>query len=798
MIFTSKYLCLIIFKKCTIYFLNSKSKFYFTKKYRYRKIIFIHMKTFQLFLIFAIIGSCFPDDNDDDECKIKFNTIIEERCNAVIPGICHINYKSLTKARKCKGIKDCSEQSYCSFYSSPSFHTKKCEEVDSKCTEVTKGCHWYEKDDGDICSDIIPLDGEGDRCDFNRGGACSPFFNECTGLSEDKCASNIPKDFKYKCIWKDSSCQKELRGCSDTNDFYPEYLDKDLCHQLKPSSTDKKCFLLEDGTCQEKYENCAEYDSDQDSCNDDKVPFVQLEEGISLYDLDHRKECFYNTTSKKCLPRIKKCHDLKSTEGEDVCITLEATDSTKKKCVYDSSDSLRCKEQYRTCQLYNDNEEIKTRDECEKIIPDDETKLCYFNEEENKCEERDIFTNCEDYKGDDKNICESITSKTTNTKCVLEKDSTCKERSLHCADTDDEFQCLFYAKANDDNKICAYDSTKSTNEKCFELYKNCEDYMENHDSSSSICTGLQLYNGKYCVFENNKCRSRNKECKDAINEYECKLIEKTGVSDPDKKVCYYDSTETTNKCKETYKYCSDYRGSDADYCQKIKPYDNSGNYLDITSKCIYDTYIGCKRVPKECTDASTKQECNIISPYIEENKTKHCVYTFISLNNYKCQEHYKNCSEVFEKDICKNNIPEGFSQKKCWPYTVKGRFVCGESNDAECRDFDIDLFENLCNDINPNCTYSSSSFTCSKTEKSCAEVNFFSLKDENEDICKSYEVDDPNKICSLKKDKTGCEVIYKELSRNSSDNQEENTNTSSSGFITKGIHLIIILIYLLI
>ena len=248
---------------------------------------------------------------------------------------------------------------------------------------------------------------------------------------------------------------------------------------------------------------------------------------------------------------------------------------------------------------------------------------------------------------------------------------------------------------------------------------------------------------------------------------------------------------------KVYKYCSDYRGSDANYCQKIKPYDNSGNYLDITSKCIYDTYIGCKRVPKECTDASTKQECNIISPYIEENKTKHCVYTFISYNNYKCQEHYKNCSEVFEKDICNKNIPEGFSQKKCWPYTVKGRFVCGE-NDAECRDFDIDLFENLCNDINPNCTYSSSSFTCSKTEKSCAEVNFFSLKDENEDICKSYEVDDPNKICSLKKDKTGCEVIYKELSRNSSDNQEENKNTSSSGFITKGIHLIIILIYLLI
>jgi len=717
------------------------------------------MKRLQLILIFAVIGFCFLDDTEN-ECTTTFNNLIEARCNAIDTTKCHFNFETPS----CIETRACSSQTAenCGNYKPPSFNTQKCELVGSTCTETKKKCGDYDSSLGDTCSDLVPVDGQGNRCDFNSAGACTPYFNECTGLAEGKCATNIPKDYQYKCVWKDSSCQKVKRNCDDHN-LYRGYYNKELCHKFVASTDGKKCFYLQTG-CQEYSENCAEYDTDTSLCTSEKTPFAQLDKELSDYDLDFRKECYFNSNSNKCLPRNRKCHELKSTEYEYVCINLEATDSTKKKCVYDSSDSSnKCKERYRSCQLYNDNEESKTREECEKIVPDDETKLCYFKEEENKCEERDIFTNCEDYKGDDKNICESIISKTTNMRCVLEKDSTCKEKTFHCTDTDEVLQCLYYAKATDDNKRCVYDYT---NFKCLEVYKTCEAFNENYDTStltaSAACTSLSLYNGKYCVYENNRCSSRNKNCSQAINEYECKLIEKTGVSDPDKKVCYYDSAETSTsipKCKETYKYCSDYRGSSASFCQSIKPYDESGNYIDIYSKCIFDNDVGCKRVLKECNDALSRRECNIISPYIEENKTKYCGYSYLGSGTYACKEYYKTCEGVLESDKCTTNIPADYSKSLCGSVTTNGEKNCFKL--STCTNFNRDYYENLCYNINPNCTYSSG--YCYSIDKSCNQMEFYIIKDENENICKSIEVGDPNIMCTLSKDKSKCETIYKEF-----------------------------------
>ena len=760
------------------------------------------MKTLQFFLIFAVIEFCYLDETDD-VCETTFNNIIGERCNAVSSSSCHYNFIN----QACIETRACSAQTAgnCGNYKPPSFHTKKCELVSSTCTETTKKCSDYDASLGDICSDLVPANGEGNRCDLNSAGTCIPYFDECSGIPEDKCATNIPKDYQYKCVWKDASCQKVLRNCDD-NSLYSTYYNKELCHKFAANTEGKKCFYLSSGSgragvCQEKFENCGEYDADTTSCTNNKIPYVQLDEELTDYDLDFRKECYLKSDTNKCLPRNRKCHEIKSAESEDECINLEATDSTKKKCVYDSSDSSnKCKERYRTCQLYNDNEEIKTREECEKIIPDDDTKLCYFREEENKCEERDLFTNCEDYKGDDKNICESIISKTTNMRCVLEKDSTCKERTFHCTDTVDELQCLYYAKATVDNKRCAYDKTNS---KCLEVYKTCEDFDENYETSASTaslaCTSLSLYNGKYCVYENNRCISKNKKCSQAINEYECKLIEKTGVSDPDKKVCYYDSAEsTTSKCKETYKYCSDYRGTSNTFCQSIKPYDESGNYYDFYSKCIYDSDVGCKRVLKECSDVQIRSECNIISPYIEENKTKYCGFTYLGSGSYSCKEYYKTCEGVLESDKCPNNIPADFSQTLCETRTTNGESNCIKSSSPTCTSFSKEYYINLCYNINPNCTYYSYG-KCSSTTKECDDMKFFAIKDENENICNSIEVDDPNEICTLSKDKTKCEKIYKELSigytpQNNQNNQADN----SSKFIEKRFNLFIIVLLLFI
>jgi hypothetical protein len=125
------------------------------------------MKTLQFFLIFAVIEFCYLDETDD-VCETTFNNIIGERCNAVSSSSCHYNFFN----PDCIETRACSAQTAenCGNYKPPSFHTKKCELVSSTCTETTKKCGDYDRSLGDICSDLVPANGEGNRCDLNSAG----------------------------------------------------------------------------------------------------------------------------------------------------------------------------------------------------------------------------------------------------------------------------------------------------------------------------------------------------------------------------------------------------------------------------------------------------------------------------------------------------------------------------------------------------------------------------------------------------------------------------------------------------
>ena len=48
-------------------------------------------------------------------------------------------------------------------------------------------------------------------------------------------------------------------------------------------------------------------------------------------------------------------------------------------------------------------------------------------------------------------------------------------------------------------------------------------------------------------------------------------------------------------------------------------------------------------------------------------------------------------------------------------------------------------------------------------KKSCSEYTFTDRDEKNDIRCKEIEVSDPNKICALKSDKSGCEEIDKEV-----------------------------------
>ena len=750
------------------------------------------MKTTQLLLILALLSYCFSQDTDD--CYNQFEAILEQKCKLIDPK-CGYSKEIQTCGRECST----GTESDCSGITPPNSAIYMCNfDTSSRtCKQVEKNCQGYNEEN---CSKMKPSTSNNNRCDIlSQGAWCRSYSNDCptspafNPSDQTTCTDHIPYPYTKKCKVTSHStdgtttytCDKVNRNCGDN--FYK--MDKNICHQLTSTTTGKQCFYTSDKTCVENYEGCKGYDSSS-LCNSDKHPLIRTNTDDG-YDFDYSKTCFWKTNdgTGECVTRDRKCYEFDETnEDEERCLQLKATDPNKKECLYDDSRTTdKCYEEYQTCQLYNDNENIKTREECERIKPVDSTKLCYFNEEENKCEERDIFNTCDDYKGNDKNICESIISKETNSRCILEKDSICKERTFYCEDTNIKYQCLTYAKARDPNKKCVFNSNSK---RCLEVYKSCEDYYTIDGITSSSCSSLHLYNGKGCSYELNRCFTKtNLTCDEVYTEEECILIAKSGVIDPDKLVCQWNS----GVCKENYKYCSDYRGNNDITCRNIKPYDESGEKIDIFSHCDIDPStpsVGCKRYPNECTDYAGSDEfkCASISPYIKDNKIKYCAID-ISGN---CKEFYKTCEDASPNE-CSNNIPQNYSNTICEIKTDNGVESCHKKDD--CTQFTSSFYSSLCYSIDSKCIYENSRCK-TKSEKTCQDIQFYIQNDDNEEVCKSYEVSDPNKVCSLKDDKLGCEEVDREANVTSS----ETTNQgNSSKFISKGISLtIIILLSLLI
>ena len=436
------------------------------------------------------------------------------------------------------------------------------------------------------------------------------------------------------------------------------------------------------------------------------------------------------------------------------------------------------RKKYKTCKSYNDNEEVKTREKCEEMIFPEEKEKCVYNMKENICESKKNYSDCEEYKGSNELICQSIISSKNKLNCVLQKkenDFICRERYFPCSEALSKEECYIYAKPVSKNKKCVFDEINNI---CFEQYKNCEKYKGNKQDE---CEKLIIYNGQKCVFESNNCISKNKICSEASNEEECELIRNKGVSKPNK-ICDFIS----GLCQENYKNCSDYDGTDEIICKNIKPYDDSGINIDDNHKCQIEDGI-CQKVPKDCIDAgSNRILCSSISPIIKNNTKKYCRF-----NGNECKEDFKTCesfesSKYSDRETCKSIIQENDFDHKC---ELNSDYKCKPTK-KQCYEFNIDDYSNLCYNINPRCTYTNG--ICKKIEKSCSEIKFYTDKEENEQICKSIKPNNIDKICILKKDKTGCEEIYnftqnveediddEEEKKDEKENQDEESNKDTS------------------
>ena len=507
-------------------------------------------------------------------------------------------------------------------------------------------------------------------------------------------------DYKNGCKL-DGTCGNAKRSC----DSIVYNVLEDECHELITSDSDKKCVYYESGgrgICNAEYISCKFYSSSP-TCNNNHHPLIEKD---NKYYLDLSKVCTYDSTetgTEKCKAEYVYCS---AYTGDDktVCPNLKVSDSTTKRCVYDPTSTSRiCKEDYLSCNVYNDMITSKSRRVCESIILDDSSKKCIYINEIDKCIQTELFSTCDGYKGIDKYICESIITPTNHSKCYLEKDRTCKERMFNCSEVITEEDCLYYAKPVDSRKKCVYSSGK-----CYEEYQRCEDYSP-LDETVSGCSSIIMHNGKKCYLDSTGlCRTKNKTCDDSYsNEDECNLIAQSGVSDPDKKVCDYFS----GYCKENYKYCSDYRGNnDNNKCTNIKPYDDSGNNIDRVFKCKYTNGVGCEKISKACSEANGNPIlCSLISPNIRDNNIKYCFY-----DGTNCIEQYKACENITSTDsTCTDNIPQNYLTRHC------------KVDNGKC------ISKTTCEEFN-NINYNYNKYLC---EDNCLVQNQYKLIETNELEC---------------------------------------------------------------
>ena len=762
------------------------------------------MKKLSLLLFILIIGYSFSEDTTCPNVESKK----AQKCRS-------INTSCRYSTNQCFKTGDCTKGTIadCSSIIPEDFNTYKCG-WDESCKRIRKTCGDYQISKGDTCSQLYPGDGNGKRCEI-RGTTCEVHYDVCDGLAEDKCETNIPKDYKTKCVWEGTTCQKKTRECNDNFVGIQNNL-QTICPLLIPTTAGKaegkKCVYI-GTTCNEDFEKCSDYKgADRDTCK----LIHPLNSDKSGYDI--LKKCDLNNENK-CTEMPKECSDfVKGTDDPDICNAYQPTDSTKMRCVYDykaEANDNPCKEEYKSCGTYN-SERGKNKEDCENIILIETSKKCaYENEqcvvrdrtcddweeglpeknctdikltgnkhcryiarestEEAKCIED--FNSCNDYKGTDKETCIKISSES----CYLDKDSICTKvaaTAITClAAGTDEDKCLNEAKPSDPNKKCLYYGGR-----CYEDYEKCEDYKEGNPSD---CTSIVLHNGKKCVFDSNtsKCKSIKKVCSEARDQRECGIIFKSGVSNPARYRCEYYSTA----CVERNMYCSDYKGT-AEGCALIKPYDMEGNNIEVFSKCeIKKADVGCERVLKDCSEANGSPSlCQSISEKLEHNTDgkKYCSYL-----NGLCKEQYISCElykvadgETFEDEVCTAIIPKNYLNYHCVADTDEntlGKLCKQEEN--ECSEFntifDINDYRDLCYESNSLCSYSTLLGTCSKIEGECNEITF-TVTDyaRREEACKSISVSDPNKMCSLKNDGLGCEEVEKTptpLDPDAIDNSEE-------------------------
>jgi hypothetical protein len=400
-------------------------------------------------------------------------------------------------------------------------------------------------------------------------------------------------------------------------------------------------------------------------------------------------------------------------------VILEASG---KSCVYINDE---CKEQIAECDLYTGTE----ASECEAIIPhsDPYRTKCVFKDQKCQSEEK---TSCSDYKsGQTESFCNRI-PQSDGASCHLENNE-CKSYYAYCeANGAQNKETCESIKLKNPYKYCSFSTEKGCETKQKEGI-TCSSFESGQDLK--YCEGIELENGKHCVFYNNKCTEYFEDCNDA-SENECNS---NIPEERNRYKCLYKE----GKCTQVQKTCSDYDKNSYDYCENIKLDDEKKECRIINGQCAEAD----KRT--KCSDYQKGEDYDYCEDIILSDDKKYCVLT-----NNECKESYRYCSDYTGTDaeVCNSIITQNSGMcvydNGCKDKTMK----CSEYTSI------LDIEEGLpCTIIHPSnilkkCTYSN--HNCNEEDKYCTDFTSYATKE----ICEKAPTSSKKKKCVLSDDNRSC------------------------------------------
>ena len=202
------------------------------------------------------------------------------------------------------------------------------------------------------------------------------------------------------CRVSGSDCVEEDRTCF----LSLADIDKNICSNMKLNNPKAKCvYDSARRRCQEVCTKCEDYTI----CSG--APWLDDKNDFNYY-----YKCFIKPkedSTYECIEERRNCTEYDG-DDEATCISLRASNPDKR-CVFDGTKTYgKCYEEYKSCKIYNDTIKDKTRAYCEAIKLLEPNQKCIYIYENDTCLVVNNYTTCEEYKGTDRTVCESIISPT--------------------------------------------------------------------------------------------------------------------------------------------------------------------------------------------------------------------------------------------------------------------------------------------------------------------------------------------------------------------------------------------------